>query len=101
MPKVYIPNKSGQDFSSAEDFGEIIFLTEGLIADRYGTNHLYMQFVDKMQDAEEEDYLAVSSLPILTAIATGVLVEKFGRINFLLFKDGKYIERNINFNNLV
>ena len=46
-----------------------------------------------MQDAEETDYLLISSLAILNALASAIMSRKFGRVNYLLFRDGEYIEK--------
>ena len=96
MPKVYIVNKSAHDFSAAENFGEIIFLSEGPM-NRYAVNNMVRQFKDIMLNSHEEDYLVPCSLNVMNSIASSILVHKHGRLNLLLFKAGDYIERNIIF----
>ena len=102
MKKVFVPNKSGHDFSSAEKYGKLIFLTEGRIHHLFALNSLYRTMHDGMKDAEEGDYLLVSSLSTLNSIATGILVQRFSKVNYLLFSQskGEYVERNIDFSNL-
>lgn len=94
MPKVFVPNKSGHDFSAAQEFGELIFMTDGTVR-RYQTNQIFRIFCDHMQDAQESDYLLVCSLSILNAIATGILVQKFSKVNYLLFHEGRYLQRTL------
>ncbi len=95
--KVYIVNKSAHDFSSAMDFGELIFLSEGPV-NRYATNNMMRIFTDKMKDSSSEDHIVLCSLNVMNSIACSVFVHKHGRLNLLLFKDGHYIERNLVFN---
>ncbi len=99
-PNVYVPNKAGHDYSSAERFGSLVFLTEGTVK-RYNTNTIYRIFCDGLAESECRDFLLVSSLPILNSIATGILAYKFGQVNYLLFHDGSYLERSVNFASLL
>ena len=92
MPKVYIPNKGAHDYSDANRFGDIVFLTSGSVP-RFYTESMYRELVEGMQDAEETDYLLISSLAILNALASAIMSRKFGRVNYLLFRDGEYIEK--------
>ena len=69
-----------------------MFLTSGSVP-RYNTESMYRELVEGMQDAEETDYLLISSLAILNALASAIMSRKFGRVNYLLFRDGEYIEK--------
>jgi|TARA_R100001530_G_scaffold22999_4_gene18901 hypothetical protein len=94
---VFIPNKSAHDFSDAERFGELRFLTEGILK-KYSTDILYRTLLDGMKDAEDHDYLVVSSLSILNSLASAIMARKFDHINYLIFRGGNYLERKIIFN---
>lgn len=94
MKKVYVPNRSAHDFTPAETFGELVFLSEGLI-DRFAINTTVRRFVEGTKDATAEDYILISSLNILNNVLTSIFAFRFGKVNFLLFKNGKYIERCI------
>jgi hypothetical protein len=93
MPKVYIVNKSAHDFSKAEKFGSLIYCTEGRI-NRFATNNMVRKFEDAMKDSTKDDYILLCSLNVMNAIACAVFAKKHGTLNLLLYKDGKYIERN-------
>ena len=93
-PKVYIPNKAGHDFSDAERFGDLVYLTQGIVK-RYSTNHIYRQLIEGMEGAMPQDYLLVSSLSIINAIAASILARQFGKVNYLLFSGGSYMERTV------
>lgn len=94
---VFIPNKSAHDFSDARRFGKFVFLTEGKL-ERYKTNTIFRDIDESMQDADGEDHLLIASLSIISAIASAILAYKFGRVNYLLFRDGSYVERVVKLN---
>lgn len=95
-PKVYVPNKSYHDFRSAERFGELIFLTEGIVK-RFNTNDITRQCYEMMKDAQPNDYVLISGLSIINSIACAIFARRFGRINVLLHdpKSGDYRSRSV------
>lgn len=93
MSKVYVVNKSSHDFSAAEHFGKLVFLSEGHM-NRYGTNNMCRHFADAMADSTADDYILLCSLNVMNAMACAIFAHKHGVLNLLLYKDGKYIERN-------
>ncbi len=99
-PIVWIPNKAGHTFADAERFGELRYLTEGTV-NRYSANSMYRTFSEQMENAHSYDFLLVSSLSILNSIASGILAYKFGLVNYLLFKNGVYLERSVNYSSLI
>lgn len=94
--KVYIVNKSAHDFSAADQFGDVVFLSEGSM-NRYAVNSMMRLFTEKMKDSHSDDYLVPCSLNVMNSIASAILAHKHGKLNLLLFKQGTYIERNIVF----
>ena len=94
MPHVYIVNKSAHDFSPAEIFGEIVFLSEGPM-NRYSTNNMHRRFTEIMKDSDPEDYIVPCSLNVMNIIAGAVFARLHGTLNLLLFKGGEYLERNL------
>lgn len=93
MHKVYVVNKSAHDFSPAESYGEVIFLSEGSM-NRYATNSMIRQFEDAMKDSQPNDYIVPCSLNVMNSIACAIFAHKHGKLNLLLYKNGVYIERN-------
>jgi hypothetical protein len=81
--KVWIPNRSFHDFSDAERFGELHYLTEGEV--RGSPNLLARRIHERLTNASEDDYLLISSLSILNVLAAAFLSRRFGRLNLLLF----------------
>lgn len=96
MSIVYIVNRSAHDFSAADKYGEVIFLSEGPM-NRYSVNNMHRQFTDRMKDSCEGDYLVPCSLNVMNSVASSILAVKHGKLNLLLFKEGNYVERNIVF----
>ena len=92
--KVYIVNKSAHDFSAAEPFGEIVFLSTGPM-NRYACNNMYREFSKAMEYSHEGDYIVPCSLNVMNSIACAIFARRHGKLNLLLFKDGDYIERNL------
>ena len=91
--KVYIVNRSSHDFSAAEAFGDVIFLSEGPM-NRYSTNNMHRVFKDIMINSTEDDYIVPCALNVMNSIACALFAHKHGKLNLLLFKNCDYIERN-------
>ena len=94
MRRVYIVNKSHHDYSSAKQYGQLIYLSEGKMS-RYEPNNMMREFKEIMKDSQEEDYVLLSGLSMMNSIACVCFALKHRRLNLLLFKDGRYLERNI------
>jgi len=93
MPNVYVVNKSSHDYSRAKEYGQLIYCSEGRM-NRFGTNDMIRKFKDAMRNSRPGDYVLLCSLNVMNALACAVFASKHRNINLLLYKDGKYIERN-------
>ena len=93
-PRVYVANRGSHDYSPAEQYGDIVFVTEGIVP-RLDVNKLSQMVGEVLVGAEEGDFLLISGLSVVNSIAAGILARRFGRINFLLFHRGYYIEKNV------
>jgi hypothetical protein len=91
--RVYIVNKSSHDFTPAEQYGQVQFLSEGPM-NRYATNSMIRSFGESMKDSQPGDCIVPCSLNVMNSIACAIFAHKHGRLNLLLYKDGTYIERN-------
>jgi hypothetical protein len=96
MTKVYIVNKSAHDFTEAEKYGELVFITEGRL-NRFNVNDMHRQASDAMENSSHKDYIVPCSLNVLNSIVCATFAVKHKCLNLLLFKQGDYIERNIVF----
>lgn len=102
MHTVFITNKSPHDFSDAERYGRLCFLTTGFVR-QYSTDDIQRMVLQGrvtdtgLVDSVPGDYLLISSLNILTAISSSILASKHGLVNYLLFKRGRYTDRTVMF----
>ena len=100
MKKVYIVNKGGHNYSPATEFGELVFCTEGLL-DPFNVASMYRILSDSMKDSKPGDYILLTSLTVLCSVACAVFARKHGRLNLLLFRNGRYVERQLEIDSLL
>lgn len=93
-PTIYIPNKGAHDFAPAEEWGTLCFMSEGPL-NRYAVTQMHRIFTEHLCTSESDDYLLPTSLGVMNLVACSIFAHKHGRLNLLLFKDGKYAERRI------
>lgn len=98
MPNVYVVSKSAHDFSGACKFGRLIYLSEGAMS-RYSVNNMERQFSSKLNNSSPEDFILPCGLSMMNSIACAMFAIRHKRLNLLLFRKGKYVERNIVFSN--
>lgn len=101
MPtKVYVVNRGGHNYSDAERFGKLIYLSEGN-QNRFAAGAIYRTFVEVLRDSNEDDYILVTSMNVLNSIASAIFSRKHGKLNLLLFHDGKYEPRELDVDSLL
>lgn len=102
MGKVYVINKSGHDYSAAEKYGKLVYLTEGL-EDLNKVHTHARRFAKVMHDSKPTDCILLTSLNILCSIACAIFAAKHGCVNFLVFMpwNGKYFKRTIKLKELI
>lgn len=96
--KVFVSNKSFHNFSDAERFGELVYLTDGQV-NRFEVNQLSRQIHEALADAQEHDWLLVTSLSVINSIASAFLARRFSQLNMLIYdiKTRKYVSRTVMF----
>ena len=93
--KVFIANKSGlHNYSAAEEFGEIIFVTQGRI-NRLDITEMVLAFQDALAHSSPEDFILTTGPAVLNSIGCAVFAHMHGRINLLLYKNLEYKPREI------
>lgn len=98
-PVVWVPNLGPHDYSPAEQYGKLIYLTEGYI-NRFDVGGLARKLANGLEDAEPFDYLMMTSLPILCSLSGMILSYKFGNVKFLLYQGGSYSVKEVSFTSL-
>lgn len=96
--KVYILADGGHDYSDAERFGTLIHLTVPTNA-KWDIAAVYDSLKEGLKDANYDDYIIVSHLTSVCCVATAIMVEWFGRVNFLIYRFDKYEEKILVLNN--
>lgn len=94
MNKVFIINRAGHDYSPAYEYGEVIFCTEGT-QNRFDTNNIFRTFSELFRGSDKDDMILLTSLSIMCSIACAIFARAHGRLNLLLYRDGRYIKRTI------
>jgi hypothetical protein len=101
LSKVYIVNNSGHDFSPAEDFGELVIMSEGSV-DKFQITAMLRQFGPFLDLSEQEDYIVPSGPSIMNAIACSYFAAMHGRLNLLIWRlahngHDRYVHRKVIF----
>lgn len=92
--KVYIPNQGGHDYSDAERFGSLTYITQGAIS-KFSVGTMAREWSKYLSESSPDDMILLSSLTTLCVIGCSLFARKHGHINLLLFRNGKYIRRTI------
>jgi len=94
--KVYIVAKGFHDFAAAEQHGKLIFLSDEPV-NRSAVSNILRQFIPKMADSKEDDFIVITGLSVMCSIACVIFAMKHKRLNLLLFDaaSDKYIKRSV------
>lgn len=84
MPRVYVTNKGGHDFSAAKVFGTIVYLSNGKCSP-YQVSEIYREFAETLQGSKKEDFILITSLPVMNSIACAIMGFLHERINLLQY----------------
>lgn len=93
-PRVYVINDAGHNYEGAKKFGTLVYLTRGQVP-AYSTTKLYRELSRKMKDAQSNDFILVTSLASLNAVAGWIMGTLGHPLRLLLYKDGKYLRREL------
>lgn len=104
MSKVFVTNFAGHDYTKAEKFGELIYLTKGFV-DFNSLDRIKFRVAEKLLDADDEDYLLFSGNSYISIIAAIIWYERFKRVKLLVhefrsseneYRESVITEKNIN-----
>lgn len=96
QPNVYLVNDGMHDYSSAESFGNITFLSKEYI-NKMSVTQITRVFEEKLRDSQPEDLIIQGGPNVMLTIACAIFARKHNRLNFLIFKNGKYHRRTVVF----
>ena len=94
MAKVYVPNDWRHSATDAEPWGEIVYLTNGPLS-RTNVKANYRQVMEGLKGSEPVDWLVVGSLSVLTGLCMARFAEMHGRLNLLIWDQGRYVPRRV------
>jgi len=84
-PRCFVTNNKGYDLTALASYGDVVLLYEGQAADIFMTSKHAHYIKDKLKDMQSGDFLVCVGNMILNMLAFGVVMEKFGFVNLLLF----------------
>jgi hypothetical protein len=94
---VWIVNSAGHDYSEAEKFGELRAITNDKV-NVFNGQRVAQEMHQTMEDYQKKDWLLLSGHAVLNSLATSIVLEKHGEVNFLIYDVVKhrYVPRDIN-----
>ena len=95
-PTVFVPNRSTHDYTDAWDYGNLVFCTEGML-NRLDLQTMYHDLLPTVGESEPDDIILLSSLTSLCAVACAMFASRWGHLNVLVYEDGEYHYRHIEF----
>lgn len=94
MRRVFILNEGSHDYSGAEAFGELVYCTSGILQ-KTDINRMFLELDNVLTDSSHDDLIMLSSLTSLCATASAIMAAMHGEVHFLIYHDGKYIEKDL------
>lgn len=98
MPNVYVINKGGHDYTRAKSYGEVTFLSEGLI-DKWDVKGIQENMQAALEYSQPTDYIVMTGLPIQNIIAASIFALKHKRLNLLIYRGSRYVCKTIKLEN--
>lgn len=83
--RCYLINNKNYDMTAAQHYGDLTILYPEQPRDVFSTSRRAFEIKRLLKDADSSDSLIVAGNMILVLIAFGILYEKFGFVNLLLF----------------
>lgn len=84
MPKVFVANNAGHNYSKAEEFGELIYLTQGAVNIHKEVDRLTEKLTNLIKVADKEsDFLLLSGNNLLCILAFDIWKSLHGKCKVL------------------
>lgn len=88
MSKVFIANYSAHDYSSAEQYGEIHYITKGYVS-FYSLDRVRVGITQNILKTSPDDYLLLSGTSLICTMAGMIWILIHGKINILTWDSKK------------
>ena len=83
-PVVWVANFSGHNYSDAERFGKVRFITEGYLSLRY-LDRVFFEVVKGSRETKPSDYFLLSGMNLVNVLAAMVWFHKHSVMNALIW----------------
>lgn len=93
-PRVFVTNFAGHDYSKAEKYGEIVWITRGYIS-FHSLDRVKYRICEEVDKSNEEDWLLLSGIPVVCVLAALYWQWKHKKVKLLVHDkkgDGEYRE---------
>lgn len=93
-PRVFVTNFAGHDYSEAEKYGEIVWITRGYIS-FHSLDRVKYRICEEVDKSTSEDWLLLSGIPIVCVLAALYWQWKHNKVKLLVHdkkKNGEYRE---------
>jgi len=96
MAKVYVVNNANHNYSKAEQYGELMYVTKGKLP-IFKTSTVRAMLEKGLVKFTKDDYLLISGPAIVNIMAATLLFNKFDTVKFLVFdtKQQDYVVRHL------
>lgn len=92
--RVYVTNFAGHDYTQAEKWGELYWITKGYIS-FHSLDRVKYRVCESVQSSEPEDWLLLSGIPMICVVATSYWMWKHNKCKMLVHdkkRNGEYRE---------
>jgi len=94
MPTVFVPNQGAHDFSDAERYGTLRYVTKGMLS-KHALGIMTRAWEDVLADSKPDDFILLTSLTTLCSVGCAIFAFKHGKLNLLMYRNGRYMSRTI------
>jgi|GraSoiStandDraft_4_1057263.scaffolds.fasta_scaffold120446_2 hypothetical protein len=92
--RVFVTNFAGHDYTKAERYGEIVYITKGYVS-FFSLDRIKYRVCEALQGSTEDDWLLLSGIPMICVVAACYWLWKHDKVKLLVHdkrSDGNYRE---------
>jgi hypothetical protein len=93
-PRVFVTNFAGHDYTKAEKYGEIVWVTKGYVS-FHSLDRVKYRVCEALKDSKPEDWLLLSGIPMICVVAACYWLWNHNKVKLLVHdkrSDGEYRE---------
>lgn len=94
VPRVYVLNSGGHNYSAAEKYGRLTYCTDGPL-NKHDIFQMSRLLSVALAESDPDDYIILTSLASLCSLACAIFAVQHNRLNLLIYKNGQYYEHQI------